>query len=116
LPTGRKRYLSRREVVTMAPTQSKLDGAEDRVTRLLSGYAQKPLGARPDPRLSLRQDLGIESLSLVSLVVRLGDELGVDAADDALDLSGLVTVGDLVALARRLESAPAVGVAHTTLG
>lgn len=76
--------------------------AEERVTRLLAGYAARPLGAAPDARLSLRDDLGIESLSLVSLVVRLGDELGVDAADDALDLGGLRTVGDLMALARRL--------------
>jgi acyl carrier protein len=95
----------------MAPTQGTPDAAEEQVTRLLAGYAQRPLGARPDLRLSLRDDLGIESLSLVSLVVRLGDELGVDASDDALDLSGLATVGDLVALARRLGSG--VGVAHT---
>jgi len=100
----------------MTPTQSTPDAAEDRVTRLLAGYAQRPLGARPDARLSLRDDLGIESLSLVSLVVRLGDELGVDAADDALDLAGLRTVGDLVALARRLVPAPEVGRAHTTGG
>jgi acyl carrier protein len=100
----------------MAPTQSTLDGAEEQVVRLLAGYAQRPLGPRPDPRLSLRDDLGIESLSLVSLVVRLGDELGVDAADDALDLSGLATVGDLVTLARRLGNAVPVGAAHTTLG
>jgi acyl carrier protein len=100
----------------MAPTQSTVDGTEEQVTRLLAGFAQKALGARPDPRLSLRDDLGIESLSLVSLVVRLGDELGVDAADDALDLAGLKTVGDLVVLARRLASAPVVGAAHTTHG
>jgi acyl carrier protein len=95
----------------MAPTQSTLDAAEEQVTRLLAGYAQRPLGPRPDPRLSLRDDLGIESLSLVSLVVRLGDELGVDASDDAIDLAGLSTVGDLVALARRLGTG--VAVAHT---
>jgi acyl carrier protein len=92
----------------MAPTQSTLDAAEEQVTRLLAGYAQRPLGPRPDPRLSLRDDLGIESLSLVSLVVRLGDELGVDASDDAIDLAGLSTVGDLVALARRFGSGVAV--------
>jgi acyl carrier protein len=100
----------------MAPTQSTFEAAEEQVTRLLSGYAQKPLGPRPDPRLSLRDDLGIESLSLVSLVVRLGDELGVDAADDALDLAGLATVGDLVALARRLGDGRTVGAAHTSAG
>jgi acyl carrier protein len=95
----------------MAPTQSTSDAAEEQVTRLLAGYAQRPLGPRPDPRLSLRDDLGIESLALVSLVVRLGDELGVDASDDALELAGLSTVGDLVALARRLGNG--TGVAQT---
>jgi acyl carrier protein len=95
----------------MAPTQSTSDAAEEQVTRLLAGYAQRPLGPRPDPRLSLRDDLGIESLALVSLVVRLGDELGVDASDDALELAGLSTVGDLVALARRLGNG--MGVAQT---
>jgi hypothetical protein len=93
----------------MAPTQG---SQEDRVARLLAGYACRPLGPQLDRRWSLRDDLGIESLSLVSLVVRLGDELGVDAADDALDLSALRTVGDLVTLAHRL--APGVGVAHTS--
>jgi len=100
----------------MTPTQSTPDAVEDRVTRLLAGYAVRPPGPRPDARLSLRDDLGIESLSLVSLVVRLGDELGVDAADDALDLAGLRTVGDLVALARRLSDVPRMGAAHTTHG
>ena len=95
----------------MAPTQSTSDAAEEQVTRLLAGYAQRSLGPRPDPRLSLRDDLGIESLALVSLVVRLGDELGVDASDDALELAGLSTVGDLVALARRLGNG--MGVAQT---
>jgi hypothetical protein len=35
----------------------------------------------------------------------------VDASDDAIDLAGLSTVGDLVALARRLGTG--VAVAHT---
>ena len=94
----------------MAPTQSTSDAAEEQVTRLLAGYAQRPPGSRPDPRLSLRDDLGIESLALVSLVVRLGDELGVDASDDGLDLAGLSTVGDLGALARRLGNGRGVAL------
>jgi acyl carrier protein len=87
------------------------------LARLLGEYAQKPVGLPLDPRLSLRDDLAIESLSLVSLVVRLGDKLGVDAADDSLDLAGLHTVGDLVTLAHHLEDrshiTPAIGVGHT---
>lgn len=107
-----KRYLSLREVVIMiqASTQDRQsDPLETWLTRLLAEYAQKPVSAPLDPQLSLRDDLAIESLSLVSLVVRLGDKLGVDAANDDLDLSGLRTVGDLVAMAHRLEE----GAAHT---
>jgi acyl carrier protein len=74
------------------------------VERTLAEYAQKPLPRPLDARLSLRDDLAIESLSLVSLVVRLGDDLGVDAADEGLELEGLSTVGDLLALAHRLEA------------
>jgi acyl carrier protein len=86
------------------------------LTRLLGEYAQRPIAAPLDGRLSLRDDLAIESLSLVSLVVRLGDKLGVDAADDSLDLAGLKTVDDLVTLAHRLERTqvtPQSDIAHT---
>jgi acyl carrier protein len=82
------------------------------VVSVLAEYAQKALPTPVSPRLSLRDDLAVESLSLVSLVVRLGDELGVDAADAGLELDGLVTVGDLLALAHRLEQrAPGSGSA-----
>ena len=93
------------------------DALEGWVGRVLAEYAQKPLAVPLDARLSLRDDLGVESLSLVSLLVRLGDELGVDASDDGLELGGLVTVGDLVAMAQRLEvrsrATPEGGVEHT---
>jgi acyl carrier protein len=88
----------------VSSTQStQADALATWVHGLLGEYAQKTLSPPLDSRLSLRDDLAIESLSLVSLVVRLGDELGVDAADDALELEGLTTVGDLLAMARRLE-------------
>jgi acyl carrier protein len=79
------------------------DPLNDWVISLLAEYAQKALPSSVSPRLSLRDDLAVESLSLVSLVVRLGDELGIDASDAGLELEGLVTVGDLIALAHRLE-------------
>ena len=100
-----------------ASTQStQVQQVDEWLPRLLGEYAQRPVAAPLDARLSLRDDLAIESLSLVSLVVRLGDKLGVDAADDSLDLAGLKTVGDLVTLAHRLEAARVtqeVGAAHT---
>ena len=48
-----------------------------------------------DAHLSLKNDLAIESLSLVSLTLRLGDELGVDVAEMGLELGEVKTLGDL---------------------
>lgn len=89
--------------VTLSARSTEPDALEGWVERTLAEYAQVPVRAPLDASLSLRDDLAIESLSLVSLVVRLGDELGVDAADESLELQGLSTVGDLLALARRLD-------------
>lgn len=107
-PPSAKRYLSlRRWIMTVslsARSTDQPDALEGWVAGLLAEYAQRPPGNPPDAALSLRDDLAIESLSLVSLVVRLGDELGVDAAEESLELQGLATVGDLLALARRLAA------------
>jgi acyl carrier protein len=100
-----KRYLSLGGVVMqLSSSTHRTDALDTWVRSVLAEYAQKALPAQLSPRLSLRDDLAVESLSLVSLVVRLGDELGVDAADESLELEGLVTVGDLLTLARRLEA------------
>ena len=90
-------------VSTPTTASSERGPLESWVGRLVAEYAQKTVAGPLDPGMSLRDDLAVESLSLVSLVVRLGDELGVDASDDSLELEGLVTLGDLVGLARRLE-------------
>jgi acyl carrier protein len=73
------------------------------IPNLLSEYAQAP---PPDgawrASLSLRRDLGIDSLSLVSLTLRLGDALAVEVVDQSLELGRLETVGDLFRLGRAL--------------
>lgn len=77
---------------------------EDRVERLVLEYAQSLPAARPlDRGLSLRNDLVIESLSLVSLTLRLGDELGVDLVEVGFELGDVKTVGDLVSMAQAIE-------------
>jgi acyl carrier protein len=76
---------------------------EARVERLVLDYAQSLPPGRPlDPGLSLRDDLIIESLSLVSLTLQLGDEIGVNVVDLGIELGELKTLGDLVGMARML--------------
>jgi acyl carrier protein len=78
--------------------------AEARVERLVSEYAAQLPAARPlDTRLSLRDDLAIESLSLVSLTLRLADELGVDVVELDIELGEVKTLGDLVRVAHTLS-------------
>ena len=74
------------------------------VERLVLEYAESVPASRPlDDNLSLHDDLAIESLSLVSLALRLGDEFGVDVVDSGLELGGIKTFGDLVNVARVLK-------------
>jgi acyl carrier protein len=71
-----------------------------RVERLVREFAQGLPPGRPlDGKLSLKNDLAIESLSLVSLTLRLGDELGVDVVEMGLELGDVKTLGDLVQVA-----------------
>lgn len=73
------------------------------VERLVLEYAQSVPAELPlERRLSLRNDLAIESLSLVSLALRLGGELGVDIVEQGVELGRLSTVGDLLDVARTL--------------
>jgi acyl carrier protein len=80
---------------------------EARVSRLITEYAQTPpTGASPtalDHRLSLRGDLAIDSLALVSLTIRLGEEFNVDVVESGLEFGQLQTVGDLLAIAKKLQ-------------
>ena len=83
---------------------------EMRVERLVLEYAQTVPEARPlEARLSLQNDLAIESLSLVSLALRLGDEFGVNVVDMGLELGAVKTFGDLVKIARILRQQSTVG-------
>jgi len=72
----------------------------ERVTRLLLEHAQNVPAQRPLPLgLSIRKDLAVESLSLVTVTLALGDELGVDVTSIEIDFSSLTTVGDMVRIA-----------------
>jgi acyl carrier protein len=83
---------------------------QTRLERLVLEYAQTAPEARPlEARLSLQNDLSIESLSLVSLALRLGDEFGVNVVDMDLELGAVKTFGDLVKVAQTLKQQSNVG-------
>jgi acyl carrier protein len=92
---------------SLANTESfaNTESLEQRVTRLVVEYAQTPPpGPSPlDPMLTLRGDLAIDSLALVSLAIRLGEEFGVDIVESGVEFGQLQTVGDLTAIARKLQ-------------
>ena len=76
-----------------------------RVTALVLEYSQNPPSGPLDPKATLRNDLGVDSLSLVSLTVMLGDDFGIDLVEWGADLGKLQTLGDLVELAHALARA-----------
>jgi acyl carrier protein len=78
----------------------------DWVATVLAEYAPVMPANRPLPEgFSLRQDLALDSLALVSVLIRLGNDFGVDVDDQEFDLAGLETVGDLADLADQLALA-----------
>lgn len=75
----------------------------DRVSNVLTEYAPAMLANRPIAEgLSLRRDLELDSLALVSVLVRLGDGFGIEMSDQEFDLADIETVGDLATLVEQL--------------
>ena len=75
----------------------------DLVASVLAEYVPVMPATRPLPEgLSLRLDLELDSLALVSVVVRLGDDFGIDVSDQAFDMAEVQTVGDLANLVEQL--------------
>ena len=79
---------------------------EETIARLIKEYAQAQVPATPplNPGLSLRGDLEIDSLSLVSLTIRLGEEFNVDVVESGIEFGRLETVGDLMEVAKKLQA------------
>jgi acyl carrier protein len=85
--------------------QDSVPSVESRITALVLEYAlhaptDRPLGLE----LSLRDEIGLDSFSLVSLMLRLGEEFNVDLAEESsrlgINLEEISTFGDLVRLGR----------------
>ena len=70
---------------------------------LIRSVVKLDAGASVTPDSSLVDDLGVDSLDLVSLFLEVQDAYGVTIDEE--DLAGIVTVGDLVTyVAERRES------------
>ena len=63
------------------------------IQRLLAASDAKLTAADVDEATSLRQDLDISSLILITLASELKDELGIDIDDE--ELGRIQTIGDL---------------------
>jgi acyl carrier protein len=66
----------------------------DTVCDLIRSVVKLDESATITPESSLVEDLGVDSLDLVSVFLEVQDTYGVAIDED--DLAGLVTVGDLV--------------------
>jgi acyl carrier protein len=59
-------------------------------------------GNRVSSSSSLGDELGIDSMGMVVLAFRIGEELGLELDEGDVDLAEIRTVGDVQATARRL--------------
>ncbi len=81
---------------------------ESRISQLLSEYAQTQKSYFSKKgllkgELSLKGHLSLDSFSLVSILLRLGDELNIDLSQFDLALQKIETVGDVLQLAQKLS-------------
>ncbi|MGE5690246.1 MAG: AMP-binding protein [Pseudomonadota bacterium] len=110
LPRTTLRKVQRHEVAAAlaggpaaGPAPGPREGAADRRSRALRLLAElAPTGSSIDAASDLTLDLGLDSLGLVELAVRLERELGLSVEDG--DLATATTVGELVALAEAGEA------------
>lgn len=91
---------------------------ESKITSLVLEYAlQAPQGRPLRPEYSLRDEIGLDSFALVSLMLRLGEELNVDLAEESarlgIDLQQILTFGDLLRMAQTLSAGKTVGAPVT---
>jgi len=77
---------------------------EECMNEIVKEFAQIPMCTNPlKHTLSLRNDLGIESLSLISVILRLGEALQIDIGESGLQLHSVETFADLLALGKSLQ-------------
>lgn len=76
--------------------------SDDDICRIIAGALPKQSarnGISPD--MSLRGDLGIDSLGLMSIVFVLEEQAGIDAFSRVEEFVGAESVSDLIAIVRK---------------
>jgi acyl carrier protein len=91
----------------MVPSGVMDDGnkLEDAVFALIGQTLTRPIErAAITPQTNLRKDLGLDSLALATLLVRFGEEIGVDPDEiiETIAVDRILTVGDVVAMGSKL--------------
>jgi acyl carrier protein len=81
---------------------------ETMMTELVLEYALHAPDERPlRAESSLRDEIGLDSFALVSLMLRLGEEFEVDLAEEStklgIDMREVRTFGDLVRMAQTIS-------------
>ena len=87
-------------VTHIMPTHSTI---EDRIRLALAEYLKRPL-EKIDPRQSLRDDLGLDSMATIELLFRIEETFDLQIPDQ--DLHRLVTVSDVIAYVEEKVSPP----------
>jgi acyl carrier protein len=77
---------------------------QDCIRGILSDYSELNPSAPLNLSLSIRNDLAIDSLTFVSILLRLEDALEVDLIEKGVELHTIESVGDLIDIARSLST------------
>jgi acyl carrier protein len=82
---------------------SKSEVADDEICRIIGSVISKAsVKGGVTPAMSLRGDLGIDSLGLMSIVFALEENLGVDAFSQVEQFVGAEYVSDIVKIVRQI--------------
>ena len=84
-----------------------LPSVESKITDLVLEYALNAPADRPlRSEYSLRDQIGLDSFALVSLMLRLGEDFNVDLTEEStrlgINMQEILTFGDLVRMARAI--------------
>ncbi|WP_058041424.1 acyl carrier protein [Streptomyces roseifaciens] len=76
--------------------------SDDEICRIIaSAIAQKAAKKGVSPEMSLRGDLGVDSLTLVSIVFVLGEKTGIDAFGRVEEFVRAESVADIIKVVRQ---------------